>query len=107
MGYPRIALEVHRRRPAIPLLVVEGRGTSDELGEFPVDVSGLTNLNRMANTPDPRDFYRLSRIVLIPTIWQESFGRVAVEAMASGIPVLASDCGALPETLGGAGFGTG
>ena len=58
----------------------------------------------MANTPDPRDFYRVSRVVLMPSLWRESLGRVAVEAMANGIPVLASDRGALPETLGDAGF---
>jgi glycosyltransferase involved in cell wall biosynthesis len=58
----------------------------------------------MANTPDPRDFYRVSRAVLMPSLWRESLGRVAIEAMANGIPVLASDRGALPETLGDAGF---
>ena len=84
--------------------MVEGRGTSDALGHLPVDLSGLTNLNRMANTPDPRDFYRVTRAVLMPSLWRESFGRVAVEAMANGIPVLAGDRGALPETLGNAGF---
>jgi glycosyltransferase involved in cell wall biosynthesis len=102
--FARIALELGRRRPEIPLLVVEGRGTSDGLARVPVDLSELTNLNRMANTPDPRDFYRVSRIVLMPSLWRESLGRVAVEAMANGIPVLASDRGALPETLGDAGF---
>ncbi len=102
--FARIAMELGRRRPDIPLLVVEGRGTSDSLDRLPVDLSGLTNLNRMANTPDPRDFYRLSRVVLMPSLWRESLGRVAVEAMANGIPVLASDRGALPETLGEAGF---
>jgi glycosyltransferase involved in cell wall biosynthesis len=102
--FARIALELGRRRPEIPLLVVEGRGTSDGLARVPVDLSGLTNLNRMANTPDPRDFYRVSRVLLMPSLWRESLGRVAVEAMANGIPVLASDRGALPETLGDAGF---
>jgi glycosyltransferase involved in cell wall biosynthesis len=58
----------------------------------------------MANTPDPRDFYRVSRVVLMPSLWRESLGRVAIEAMANGIPVLASDRGALPETLGDSGF---
>ena len=58
----------------------------------------------MANTPDPRDFYQVSRAVLMPSLWRESLGRVAIEAMANGIPVLASDRGALPETLGDAGF---
>jgi glycosyltransferase involved in cell wall biosynthesis len=102
--FARIALELGRRRPEISLLVVEGRGTADGLARLPVDLSGLTNLHRMANTPDPRDFYRVSRVVLMPSLWRESLGRVAVEAMANGIPVLASDRGALPETLGDAGF---
>ena len=41
---------------------------------------------------------------LMPSFWRESLGRVPIEAMANGIPVLASDRGALPETLGDAGF---
>jgi glycosyltransferase involved in cell wall biosynthesis len=102
--FARIAIELNRRRPEIPFLVVEGRGTSDALRRLPVDLSGLTNLHRMANTPDPRDFYRVSRAVLVPSLWRESLGRVPMEALANGIPVLASDRGALPETLGDAGF---
>jgi glycosyltransferase involved in cell wall biosynthesis len=102
--FARIAIELGARRPDIPLLLVEGRGTTDALARLPVDLSGLTNLNRMANTPDPHDFYRVGRVVLMPSLWRESLGRVAVEAMANGIPVLASDRGALPETLGDAGF---
>jgi glycosyltransferase involved in cell wall biosynthesis len=39
-----------------------------------------------------------------PSLWRESLGRVPIEAMANGIPVLASDRGALPETLRDAGF---
>lgn len=100
----RIALELQARRPEIPLLVVEGRGRAGGLAGCGLDLSGLENLSRMANTPDPRDFYRVSRIVLVPSLWRETFGRVAAEALANGLPVLASDRGALPETLGDAGF---
>ena len=84
--------------------MVEGRGQADWLAHTGLDLSGLTNLHRLANTPDPRDFYRVSRAVLMPSLWQESFGRVAAEALLNGIPVLASRRGALPEVLAGAGF---
>ena len=102
--FARIAVVLNERRPDIPLLVMEGRGTSDALARLPIDLSRLTNLHRMANTPDPRAFYRVSRAVLVPSLWRESLGRVPMEALANGIPVLASDRGALPETLGDAGF---
>jgi glycosyltransferase involved in cell wall biosynthesis len=102
--FARLAVELDRRRPDIPILVVEGRVASGGLAEAGLDLSGLTNLRRMANTPDPRHFYRVSRAVLVPSLWRESLGRVAIEALANGLPVLASDRGALPETLGDAGF---
>jgi glycosyltransferase involved in cell wall biosynthesis len=102
--FARIAAEAFRRRPGIPFLVVEGRGGVDWLGRLPIDLSGLTNLNGMHSTPRPKEFYAQSRMVLMPSLWEESFGRVAAEALTNGIPVLASRRGALPETLGGAGL---
>jgi len=61
--FARIAIELDRRRPDIPLLVVEGRGRAGSLEMLPAELSGLRNLNCMINTPDPRDFYRVSRAV--------------------------------------------
>jgi glycosyltransferase involved in cell wall biosynthesis len=53
------------------------------------------------------EVYRGFDIVVVPSLttssWIEQFGRVAVEAMASGVAVIASDSGSLPEVLGGAG----
>ena len=36
--------------------------------------------------------------------WSEQFGRVLIEAMASGVPVVASASGAIPEVVGDAGI---
>lgn len=58
----------------------------------------------MPHTADPRWFWGVSRVCLMPSLWRESQGLVAVEALLNGVPVVASDRGALPETLGAAGL---
>lgn len=93
-----------RRRPDIPFLVVEGRAGVDWLGRCGVNLTGVRTVSRMRNTPDPRAFYSVSKLVLVPSLWRESFGRVAAEAVMNEIPVVASTRGALPEVLAGAGI---
>jgi glycosyltransferase involved in cell wall biosynthesis len=101
--FARIAYELGRRRPDIPILVVEGRAGSDWLHRVGLGKVGA-NLHIMANTPDPRDFYRVSKVVLMPSLCRETLARVPIEAMFNGIPVLASRRGALSETLAESGY---
>ncbi|MCZ7547269.1 MAG: glycosyltransferase [Anaerolineae bacterium] len=54
------------------------------------------------------DFYRRIHALVVPSRtqpnWKEQFGRVIVEAMACGAPVVGSDSGAIPEVMGDAGL---
>jgi glycosyltransferase involved in cell wall biosynthesis len=49
-------------------------------------------------------FLSHTKVLLVPSQWPEPFGRVAVEALANGIPVVASRTGGLPEAVGDAGI---
>jgi len=102
-AFARIADELGRRRPDIPVLVVEGRGDERRLADCGLDLRARGTVSLMSHTNDPRQFWGVTRVCLMPSTWWESQGLVAVEAMINGIPVVASDRGALPETLGQAG----
>jgi glycosyltransferase involved in cell wall biosynthesis len=54
------------------------------------------------------EFYRRPDVLVLPSRsrpnWQEQFGRVLVEAMACGVPVVGSSCGEIPNVVGDAGL---
>jgi hypothetical protein len=62
------------------------------------------NVEVIAPTDDPvGEIYARTRILLVPSLY-ESWGRVAMEAASSSIPVIASTMPGLQESLGGAGL---
>jgi glycosyl transferase family 1 len=62
------------------------------------------NVEWQPNTPRMRDdVYARTRVLLVPSVY-ESWGRVAGEAMAAGIPVIANRTPGLVECLGSAGL---
>ncbi|NUB91823.1 glycosyltransferase family 4 protein [Haloterrigena sp. SYSU A121-1] len=64
------------------------------------------DLENVAFTSEPGilDVYAKTGVLLVPSVWAEAFGRVVLEAMWNGIPVVASHRGGLPEACGGAGL---
>ncbi len=53
-------------------------------------------------------YYRQLDVLVLPSLtrpnWKEQFGRVLVEAMACGVPVVGSTCGEIPSVIGQAGL---
>jgi glycosyltransferase involved in cell wall biosynthesis len=50
--------------------------------------------NRELNT-----YYNAADLVIVPSLYEEGFGRVVLEALSCGTPVMASNRGGIPEAL--------
>lgn len=89
--------------PALPFLVVAGRAGGPEFAaqaaRLGIDATALSNVTVSPGGVPVREVLALTRAVLVPSLVEEAAGRVAAEALANGIPVLAADSGALPETV--------
>src|SRR3546814_2455589 len=73
---------------------------AEERAALHARVAAHSNLRLQQRTHDMREVYRRTHTLLVPSQWEEAWGRVATEAQFSGIPVLASDRGGLPEAVG-------
>ena len=98
-----ISREMRRERPDIHFLVVEGSSGASLLCNPEWDLPAQGTIFYASNTRFPENFYAQARLIIVPSFFDESFARVVAEAMFSGTPVIASDRGALPETVGDAG----
>ena len=74
-------------------------------------IMNIPNINLIiANSVDYEqmpEIYSKADILVIPSkktkTWEEQYGMVLVEAMASGVPIIAYESGAISEVLGGTG----
>lgn len=85
-----------RLQGKVPLKVVGDGPLAGEVRQAVKSLAGMEWLGRR----NPDEVYALMRdaaFLVFPSEWYETFGRVAIEAFASGTPVLAANIGAVAE----------
>lgn len=87
-----VLTDIATRLPDTSFLVVRAAGHTADVQAQNIEVIDRT---------DPREVYARTRILLMPST-TESYGRAGVEAMLSGIPVLASPLQGMREAFGNA-----
>jgi glycosyltransferase involved in cell wall biosynthesis len=86
-------IELAKAMPEVQFLGVEG-GYGDQMRN-----DSIRNITYMSKTDKIEEVYAKSRIVIMPSDL-ETWGRVAVEAMASGVPVIVNDVQGMREACG-------
>jgi glycosyltransferase involved in cell wall biosynthesis len=85
-------------QPGLNLVVVGGGPLEDEMRAWAsarpsVEMTGTVSSERCAA------YMSRGRAVVLPSTWEETFGLVAVEAMAAGVPPIASAHGSFTELI--------
>lgn len=91
-----IFLELARRMPDFRFAGVPTWGTTK------VDRAAMEQLPNIEVLPPVdhiEEIFRRTRVLLMPSLWTESFPLTVREAMLHGIPVVGSDSGGLRETM--------
>lgn len=93
---------LHRECYDIELLILGDAppGRRDYFEEIEKKASESQKISILGYIQNPENFIRDCHAVAVPSMWEEAFGRVIVEAMACGRPVIASRVGGMPEVLG-------
>jgi glycosyltransferase involved in cell wall biosynthesis len=80
-------------------LAIAGAGTLD--GEVTAWASTRPSvvLTGALSSADCAGLISRARAVLLPSAWEETFGLVAIEAMAAGVPPIAASHGSFPELI--------
>jgi glycosyltransferase involved in cell wall biosynthesis len=92
-----VFLRIAELLPAEQFLLVGEPGRDIALSYLPI-IARHANVT-LGGRMEPKQFLAMSRVVLVPSQWAEPFGRIAVEAMAHGVPTLVSLIGGLAEIV--------
>lgn len=79
-------------------LLIAGAGQEEYVGELRRLASSDERI-RFLGYQSSADFYAKIDLLVVPSLWEEPLGMVAIEALAHHIPVVANEIGGLAETV--------
>lgn len=88
-------------------LFIIGSGTPKETADLKLLISKFKWNHKVHFTgfiPDISEYMSVADIVVIPSQEHESFGLTAIEAMSYAVPIVSTNVGGLPETIGENGY---
>ena len=92
-----IALEVSKQIPDKEFLFVGPNPKDETVAD---QISSQENIDFRGYMDDMSEIFAETKVVIYPSRCQEAFGRIPIEAGASGIPTIAASRGGLPESVG-------
>jgi glycosyltransferase involved in cell wall biosynthesis len=103
-GVKQLLTAWRKVRAANARLVIAGTGPEEEQMRSLARDLPAVDFRGFVDRSQHDDLWAKAKFLIVPSIWQEPFGLVALEALARGRPLVASNFGALPEIVGEAGL---
>lgn len=91
-------IDAMRQHPGVSLRIV---GDGPERAALELQAKGMRNVMFVGFQQGEALWaeYRGARCLVVPSLWYEPFGLVALEGLARGVPTIVSDRGGLPEIV--------
>lgn len=112
--FAKILSICEKEMPEVKFLNIESRSnfypvmqmlhSKDNPDEHPFANRLFKNLMVLPIQSNMKNVYAITKALIVPSLWFESWGRVSSEAVLNNIPVLSSMSGGIPEAIGKAGI---
>lgn len=76
-------------------LIFAGKAEQQKINQLGTILEGIET--EFLGVVDPVQFYKKIDVLIVPSLWNEPFGRVVIESLSFGVPVCMSNSGGLKE----------